>query len=110
MLTALLTHIRLPHGFAKSPHSPTVHVRASYVTDKPVPPPTPYFSLPGRTKAVIGTRIAALGLCALLDPMARRVVSQDPPPPPAAMTAAFRGTGIVNNSAAAPAPDADLTF
>src|SRR5260370_18029695 len=98
MLTALLTHIRLPHGFAKSPHSPTAHVRASYVTDKPVPTPTPYFSLPGRTKAVIGTRLAALGLCALLDPMARRVVPQDPAPAPSARTAAFRLTALVHDS------------
>ena len=59
---------------------------------------------------MIGTRIAVLGLCALLDPMARRVVAQDPAPAPSARTAAFRVTGIVKDSAGAPVPEAEVTL
>ncbi len=58
---------------------------------------------------MVKTGLAALALCALLDPMTRRVAAQDLPPAVSAQTAPFRVTGIVKDSAGAPVPEAEVT-
>jgi hypothetical protein len=57
---------------------------------------------------MVKTGLAALALCALLDPMARRVAGQEPSPAVSAQTAPFRVTGIVKDSAGAPVPEAEV--